>query len=401
MKILYVTNEIPSLTSGLLRHHHIMEALGARHEIIHFSLTRHPTLKPSTPGDLESLVRQRHVFGLPERGEHWFVRWIGRTPAVGVKLQRALRSRVAARSMAKAVREFLEREPVDVIFFSGKDTFPVIERVPGTPIVADCCDATSLRVRGEMRHSKLPRRLWLLLRLLEVRRIEERVVRATPHLAFVSARDREAMGVRGSTGEIVPQAVDTLFWSRGDRTSEPNTLVFTGVMSYPPNHDAAMYLAREVLPRVRARVPDVRLLLAGKDPSDELIAAEKDPAITVTGFVEDIRDYLAKGVVFVAPIRYASGVQNKVLEAMAMGLPIVTTTVVADGLRMDGAESLPILVADAADEFARHVEELLRNHELRARMSEQARAYVERHFDWGRNIEKVERLCLAAAGHSA
>ncbi len=402
LKVLYLTTEIPyPLTSGFLRHYHFLRSLGQKHKITYCSLTKKPRISPEALAALQPFTERILIFGETQPREPVWVRWLGALPLAGAKPQKALRFRVAARAMKKAVRELLQREAFDVVMYSGKNTFPVIADLRGVPIVADCCDATSARVRGEMRHANFARRLWLLMRYLEVRRIEKRLVRKTPHLAFASRRDRALLLAGGEHGEIIPQAVDVDYWRRLTEPRADNCIIFTGVMNYAPNHDAALFLLEHVWPRLQSLWPHLELVLAGRDPLPALqAAAQRIPHVTVTGFVEDLRPYLSRATLYVAPIRFASGVQNKILEALAMELPVVTTPVVAEGLRLGDGSAAPLRVAQSAPQFAAAIIELLQHPEECRRLARAGRQFVEQYFVWPRNVAKLEALWLAAAGRN-
>jgi glycosyltransferase involved in cell wall biosynthesis len=218
-------------------------------------------------------------------------------------------------------------------------------------------------------------------------------------VAFIAPRDREAILERGEQGEILPNGVDHQFWRRASGPSHRNCLVLTGVMDYAPNHDAAVQLIERIAPQVRLTIPDLEILIVGRDPAPSLRElAASTPGIDVTGFVDDVRPYLERAAVFAAPLRYASGTQNKVLEAMSMEVPVVTTSVVADGLRMDGAAKPPVCVADEESQFAADVVRLLQTPRERVLLAERGREFVENHFIWSRSAEKLESMCLAAMG---
>jgi glycosyltransferase involved in cell wall biosynthesis len=169
-------------------------------------------------------------------------------------------------------------------------------------------------------------------------------------------------------------------------------------MSYPPNADAAMFLLETILPRVRRAFPDLEVLIVGRDPSPQLVkTAQHYGDVTVTGTVNDVRPYLERADVFVAALRFASGVQNKVLEAMAMQVPVVTTPVVAAGLLADGIEP-QLVIGETTEEIADGIIRLLANAEERARLSAEGRRFVEAHCSWSLCAEKLQKLCLAAAG---
>ena len=399
LKVLYITTEVPyPLTSGFLRHYQFLRALGQRHQITYLSLTKKAELSPEARQALSHFVRGMEVFGMPGEHEPWLIKGMARLPLVGKKWQGALRIRWSARELQRAVRERLRGGQYDLIMFSGKNTFPAIARVRETPIVADCCDATSARVAGEMKHARLARKLWLLLRYVEVKRIERALVRKTPFLAFASHRDRRVLLGEIDAGEILPQAVDAEYWSRDSLPRKDNCVVFTGVMNYPPNHDAAMFLLEKIAPLVREKIPELEIVIAGRDPLPALqAAAQRDARVTLTGFVEDLRPYLAQATVYVAPIRYASGVQNKILEALAMEAPVVTTSVVAEGLRMNARLELPLRLAGHEREFAETIVHLLHHQHERERLARDGRQFVEKNFVWARNFEKLEKMWVAAA----
>lgn len=399
LRVIYITSEIPyPLTSGFLRHYHFMRALGAKHKLTYLSLTKKPEFSEDARTALSPFVESISVFGTPKPTEPWLIRNVRRLPLVGKKFQGALRIRWAAIEMKRAVSKLVSERRHDVIMFTGKNTFPAIAKVANVPIVADCCDATSGRVAGEIARAKLLRKLWLFMRYVEVRRIEKGLVAKTPFLMFASRRDRRVMGGREVTGEILPQAVDAEFWQRKTHAPKQNVLIFTGVMSYPPNHDAAMFLLKEILPRVRQTIPALELIIAGRDPLPELQhAAARGNRITLTGFVEDLRPYLEQATLYVAPIRFASGVQNKILEAMAMQMPVITTAVVAEGLRLSDEIELPLRVAESAEQFAESILALMNNEAERSRLANTARPFVENNFVWASNIAKLEKLWLKAA----
>jgi glycosyltransferase involved in cell wall biosynthesis len=391
MRILYITSEIPyPLTSGYLRHYQFLRGLGERHKVTHVSLTTRSELSEDAVEALNRHVEDLIVFGLPRASERRL-----RLPLVGRRLQKTLQARRAVGEMKRAVAELLRREPHDLVVFSGKPTFPVVEHLDGVPIVMDCCDATSLRIRGEMRFAGMGRRLALLLRLALVRRMERKLVQKTPHLAFASKRDRAAMTGSPGRGEILPQAIDLEYW-RARPARRPSRLLFHGVLRYRPNDDAARQLVEEIAPVVREQVPDLEVFLVGREPTAPLLAAAAEHQwVTLTGEVEDVRPFFDSATVYCAPLRFASGIQNKLLEALAMEVPVVTTPVAADGLAVDGAQP-PLVVGGSSAEIAAAIVRLLAAEDERDRLASAGRRFVEEHFAWERSIGKLERMCEEA-----
>ena len=169
-----------------------------------------------------------------------------------------------------------------------------------------------------------------------------------------------------------------------------NSLIMVGHFGVFHNVDAAAYLVEEVLPLVRRQVPDCTLSLVGADPSPQVRRLANEPYVTVTGFVPDLNEWLNQAAVFVAPLRFAAGVQNKVLEAMSAACPVVTTTIVNEGLgAKPGSE---ILVADSAETMALQITRLLQDAVLRARIGTAARSFVQRVYTWDHVVRRMRAI---------
>jgi sugar transferase (PEP-CTERM/EpsH1 system associated) len=197
--------------------------------------------------------------------------------------------------------------------------------------------------------------------------------------------------IPGVSSAVLENGVDLAFFAPvPGREVTPGELVFTGVMNYLPNVDGCTFFVREVLPKIRAEVPEAHFTIVGSKPTAEVQALGREPGVTVTGFVDDVRDYLRKAAVSVAPLRIARGIQNKALEAMAMGLPVVGSTSATQGIA--GTDGEHYVVADAPDAIAAAVVRLLRDRAAAEALGARARAYVEAHHDWERNFAGVEQI---------
>src|SRR5690606_30283802 len=173
------------------------------------------------------------------------------------------------------------------------------------------------------------------------------------HQAIISAQDRDLLyhPLRDQVA-VVPNGVDTAYFSPQD-TPKAHDLLFTGNMNYPPNIDSVLFLVHQVLPLVHAHRPGTTLLIAGVDPDQRVRdLATRNPAVTVSGWVKDIRSSYASARIFVAPMQIGTGLQNKLLEAMAMGMPCVTSDLANNAVGARPGEA--ILIGHEPEEYAAH-----------------------------------------------
>jgi glycosyltransferase involved in cell wall biosynthesis len=185
----------------------------------------------------------------------------------------------------------------------------------------------------------------------------------------------------GSRIAVVPNGVDTAYF-RPATTAGREGVIFTGKLSYHANAAAVLRLVRDIMPRVWARRPDTPVRIVGKDPTPAIRDLAKDGRVAVTGYVEDLRPSFASAAVAACPLVYGVGIQNKVLEAMASGVPVVTTPGAAAALLAEPERDL--LVADDDAAFADAIRGLLDAPQTRETLGEAGRAYVEREHQWPR-----------------
>ena len=398
MKILYITPFVqhPAMKTSF-RHYYFLRELARRHEITLLTPAKTP-VPDAVMEEIRGQTTRMEVFDAvrpPRTRSHALLRPLYEAVR---KVKQALRHRAVLREMRRVFQTLVGEGTYDLVLFHGRSVFPAIDGCDELPVVLDFCDATSTRIRGRIRHSAAVKRPLYWLRYLMARRLERRMVDASPHIAFISMRDREAIFGPDSDALVIPNAVDTDYWCRTAHEPDPATIVFHGGMDYRPNADAAIQLIRQVLPRIREERPDVELLIVGRDPLPELIeAASELSGVTVTGAVDDVRPYLERATVYAAPIRFGAGQQNKLLEAMAMEIPVVTTSVGTDGLWV-GAEAPPVITENEVDDMSRQVLRLLEDADERERLGTAGRSYIVRNFGIEQCGEALERLCYAAMG---
>jgi len=196
--------------------------------------------------------------------------------------------------------------------------------------------------------------------------------------------------IPGALASVVGNGVDLNFYRSCGRAKRIGSMIFTGVMDYLPNIDAVHWFCEEILPIVRRRLPHARLVICGSRPVRSVRRLASREGVTVTGWVPDTRPYLDEAEIFVAPLRMARGIQNKVLEGLAMGLPVVSSQAAWRGTVLRHGEG--ILAADDQKTFAEHCIELLENRNYRFEMSRKARAAAESHYNWGRQLERLDQI---------
>lgn len=211
------------------------------------------------------------------------------------------------------------------------------------------------------------------------------------HAWAVSEVDRAELRrlAPGLAIDVVPNGVDVRRFAPLNGAGEPDRLLFSGTLDYPPNAEGIAWFADEILPRLRARRPGVTLTVVGRNPPRRIQALANDPAIEVTGWVDDLAPYQEAAAVAIAPLRSGSGTKLKVLEALGVGRPLVATSVGAEGL--DVADGVHLLVRDDPQAFADGVAELLEDRERAAALARAGRELVVARYDWDVLAELMHR----------
>jgi sugar transferase (PEP-CTERM/EpsH1 system associated) len=211
----------------------------------------------------------------------------------------------------------------------------------------------------------------------------------------VSREDRDLMEEEYGLKDVydVPTGVDTEFFRpRDSRERRAENLVFTGSMDWLPNEDAIRYFTEQILPRVKQQVPNVTLTVVGRNPYPGLLELSKrDPAVIVTGRVDDVRPFMDEAAVYIVPLRIGGGTRLKIYEAMAMEKPIVSTSIGAEGLPIeDGRE---IVLADTPETFADAVIKLIKQPEVAHEIGQRAATKVRQKFGWDKVAESFAVVC--------
>lgn len=266
------------------------------------------------------------------------------------------------------------------------------------PIVFDSVDCISALFRLTSNHAVRPLNRWISrFELGRNERYESWLVSQFDRVLVTSAADREALQSLRNRGNspaeisVVPNGVDLTYFKPEDHESDDAaTLIMTGKMSYHANVAMCKHFVEDILPLIWRSRPEVRLLIVGKDPPASIQALSKDERIEVTGSVPDLRAFFQEASIAVVPLVYGMGIQNKVLEAMACGIPVVATPPAIAALQVRYGREL--LVADRPVDFAKHVIDLVDQRHLREEIGAAGRRYVEQHHDWNLIAHQLEEL---------
>lgn len=385
-----------------IRSHHLLRAIAALAPV-HVACFGETDADMAHEGELAALA-----------ASHCLVRRTRSVPFAALEALATGRPVSLTAFASRRIQEFVEKTLVTrqisgIFVFSGQMAQYVPARFDGT-FTMDFVDVDSAKFGAYAANASLPAKLmyWREERLL--RRFEERIARhattsllATPHEAgvFVS---RLTDPSRANVAAL-PNGIDAAFYDphgiapAQDMLTGGPQIVFTGQMDYPPNVAAVTMFAQAVMPRIRAAMPHARFHVVGRAPAPKVVALNGRDGCNVTGAVADVRPWLAGADLVVAPLEIARGVQNKVLEAMAMARPVLATTAAATGI--PAREGCEIAVADGAEGLAARALELLRDPECGMRMGMAARALVVERCSWPGVLAPLPRLLGLDGGRGA
>jgi sugar transferase (PEP-CTERM/EpsH1 system associated) len=229
-----------------------------------------------------------------------------------------------------------------------------------------------------------------------LRKYELSVIPLFDYCTVISPEEERLLRSRSGSAVLctIPNGVDLEYYRAPAMVSDQLTVIFTGVMNYYANVDGVLYFHDQILPRIHQRIPEAKFTVVGGNPTRSIRRLGRNEKVTITGYVRDVRPFLSQAAVCVVPLRIARGMQNKILEAMAMGLPVVTTSRAMEGI--DACPGRDLIVADDPGEFAARTVELLMNRQLRLKISRNARNLVESKYRWSNCLQKLDVILETA-----
>lgn len=312
-------------------------------------------------------------------------------------------------SLQKYVDKTLKEKEIEVVICFCSTMAEYIFRTPlfkngkmrKTKLIMDYIDLDSDKWYQYTRRTRFPLNLLYMMENRRLFKYEIRVNQSFHHSVFVSQREVDVlkeMYPKARNVSVISNGVDSDYFTprSANYNSKPVTLntkpilVFTGVMDYFANEDGVKWFCNSVFHRIRAQIPEVQFYIVGSRPTKMVQKLSMIEGVTVTGFVEDIREYYWMADVCVVPLRIARGLQNKVLEAMATGNAVVATTNARDGLTAH--EEIDIITADDEETFAQEVVSLLKDEQRRKEMGVRAVENINKNYLWDENLKKFDGL---------
>ncbi len=407
-RILILTPQFPypPHQGTTMRNYNLITRLARRHEV-HLLSFGDPAVSDDTP--LHELCDSVKVIPPPEHSMAKRLRTLllSRLPDMACRLPSAAYQRALAATIARLNPDIVEVEGIELAQYLFQAVDSRAEATHPLLVFDDHNAEYVLQQRAFETDIRRPRR-WIaaaysLIQWRRLRRYERQACRAADRVIAVSETDAQAIRRLGSDLDpaVVPNGVDMAFYGAAfpalpGRSSgaayEPagQDLVFTGKMDFRPNVDAVLWFTQKVLPAVLQEVPETHFWVVGKDPHRRLAKLADHPAVTLTGWVEDVRPYIAQAAVYVIPLRIGGGTRLKVPEAMAMGKAIVSTTLGCEGFDLVSGRQL--ILADTPKDFAAAVVALLHDPERRTRLGQEANQVAGSKYDWSTIVPLLEKV---------
>lgn len=386
MRILFVSPYIPSLVR--VRPYNILKALVKRGHQVTLLALRPPGDEGEALSQIQDWCEQVHI--VPHSRNQTLLNGLRALPTNSPIQAAYSRSPLFAQTAA----ELLRQNQYDVAHVEHLRGAILADSLGTMPVVFDSVDSISLLFAKVLQDApSLKSRLMATLDLGRTRRFEGQLTTRFKEVTVTSEADRKALIDLGCAGDhitVVPNGVDLEYFQPMAVPRHPKRLVFTGKMSYHANIAAVDDLVHKIMPIVWKQEPDAELYIVGKDPSPAVQALAEIPRVTVTGSVPDMRPYLAEASIALSTVRYGVGIQNKVLEAMAMSTPVVCSPQANSALKTHNGVN--ILVGETHEDVAHHIIDLLASPEKRQQIGEEGRSYVEKFQTWDHAASVLETL---------
>ncbi|NQD35591.1 TIGR03087 family PEP-CTERM/XrtA system glycosyltransferase [Permianibacter sp. IMCC34836] len=391
MKILYVCHRFPfpPKRGGKIRPFNMIKHLSQQHEVHVCSLARSAAEADEGKGLREFCAHTEcAVVSKPWQTLRMIIRLPVPTPSsMGYFYSPELKQRI---------RQLHAEHRYDLIFVHCSSVAQYVEDIDDAVKVLDFGDMDSQKWLEYAHYKPFPLNLGYWWEGKKMERAERRLSRkfdyctATTRMELATLRELSP----GLASDWFPNGVNSSVFAPDGSDYDDDTISFIGRMDYYPNQECMVRFCKDVLPKIQAVRPSAKLVIVGADPSAEIRALGKLPGVIVTGSVPEVQPYVRRSAVMVAPLAIARGTQNKILEALAMGVPVVTSSLAADGVDCVAGEHL--LVADSANDIAAAVLSLMQDRNKRQQLAEAGRARMLSHHHWPQSMLRLDAILAEA-----
>ena len=388
MKILFVCHRLPfpPKRGGKIRPFNIIR---------HLTESGHSVTVGSLARSEEELLEGQ---GLKQYCDKLFVGRIGKAGGVAHMLGRlptlipSTMGYFYSRSLHRDVRNELQQNKYDLVFAHCSSAAQYLRSAIGIPSILDFGDMDSQKWLDYSTFRRFPLSMGYWLEGTKLCREEKRLARRFELCTCTTRAEHDTLQSfdAASRTDWFPNGVDPEFFARSETPYDRDQICFIGRMDYYPNQQAMLFFCNSVLPLIQARRPAVKLVIVGAEPSSDIWKLRDKPGVAVTGTVPDVRPYVRSSALSVAPLAIARGTQNKILESMAMGVPVVCSENAASGI--DAVAGEHMLTANAADAYVDAICRLLDSSEERQRLSRAAHDRVLSHHSWAASMQKLDGM---------
>jgi sugar transferase (PEP-CTERM/EpsH1 system associated) len=394
MKILYVCHRFPfpPKRGGKIRPFNMIRHLARSHDVHVASLVRSAQEARDGEGLQDYCVR--YDMGRVSAPVQ-FARMLVRLPT----LSPSSLGYFYSTDLARSVRVALSREAFDLIFVHCSSVAQYVAHVERIPKIIDFGDMDSQKWLEYARYKRFPLSLGYALEGRKLEREEQRIARRFDLCTATTRAEWQTLEDYGTgvATDWFPNGVDADYFAPTCEPYDPDTIAFVGRMDYYPNQEAMFDFCLRTLPLVKASRPATKLMIVGADPSPAVRKLTEIDGVTVTGSVPDVRPFVRRAALMIAPLNIARGTQNKILEAMAMGVPVVTSSIAAGGVDARAGEHFH--VASTPEEYAAAIRTITSNPAERARLAGGGRARMLSHHSWDKSMRRLDAIidrCVAS-----
>ena len=294
--------------------------------------------------------------------------------------------------LVQRVRKLLAAQRFDLIFVHCSSVARYVEHVCDTPKILDFGDMDSQKWLEYARYKAFPLSIGYWLEAKKLLREEKRLARLFDMCTATTRAELDTLDSydAAAASDWFPNGVDHDYFAPNGENYDPNTICFVGRMDYYPNQECMFDFCANVLPRVQARRAGTKLVIVGAEPAPAVVRLGELPGVTVTGSVADVRPYLHRSALMVAPLNIARGTQNKLLEAMAAGVPVVVSRTAAGGVDATAGEHF--LVADTPEQYAQAILRIMGDSAERDRLAKAGRERMLSHHAWASSMLRLDRI---------